>query len=80
MREGQAAPNPAIHPNKRKLPGREVAVIGLEDLVKMKLSAFRDKDRVYIRALDAAGLVTPPSEESLSDELLSRLQHIRETE
>lgn len=80
VREGQAVPNPPIRPDMRAIHGREVAVIALKDLVQMKLSAFRDKDRVHIRALDAAGLVTPEIESALSAELRSRLQHIRETE
>jgi len=46
----------------------------------MKLSAFRDKDRVHIRSMDAAGLITPEVEKALPVELQERLQHIRETE
>ncbi|MGA3079148.1 MAG: hypothetical protein ABSG56_36400 [Bryobacteraceae bacterium] len=46
----------------------------------MKLSAFRDKDRVHIRSMDAAGLITAEVEKALPVELQNRLQHVRETE
>lgn len=80
VRESQAIPNPFIRPDKRTLQGREVAVIALEDLVRMKLSANRDKDRVHVRAMDAAGLITAQIEQSLPGELQARLRHVRETE
>ncbi len=60
--------------------GAEVFVIPVADLVRMKLSAFRDKDRVHIRSMDAAGLITAEVERALPVELQERLQHIRETE
>lgn len=80
VRDAQAIPNPFIRPDKRILQGREVAVIALEDLVRMKLSANRDKDRVHVRAMDAAGLINAQIEQSLPGELQTRLRHIRETE
>jgi hypothetical protein len=46
----------------------------------MKLSAFRDKDRVHVRSMDSAGLITAGVEEKLPGELRARLQHVRETE
>ena len=46
----------------------------------MKLSSFRDKDRVHIRSMDAAGLITAEVETGLPSELGSRLRHVRETE
>jgi hypothetical protein len=55
-------------------------VIPVADLVQMKLTSYRDKDRVHIRSLDAAGLLTHEAERRLAPELLSRLKHIRETE
>ncbi|HEV2418370.1 MAG TPA: hypothetical protein VGX94_11235 [Terriglobia bacterium] len=80
VRESQSAPNPPICPDKRTLQGREVAVIALSDLIRMKLSAYRDKDRVHVRAMDAAGLINAQIERSLPGELQTRLRHIRETE
>jgi hypothetical protein len=62
------------------LYGCEVAVAPAVDLVRMKLSSYKDDDRVHVRALDAVGLITPDVERTLPAALQSRLQHIRETE
>jgi len=80
VRPNQATPNPPIQPEKKNLLGAEVFIIPVADLVRMKLSANRDKDRVHIRSLDAAGLITAGVESALPAELQARLQHIRETE
>jgi hypothetical protein len=55
-------------------------VITVADLVRMKLSSFRDKDRVHVRSMDAAGLITPEVKAGLPAGLLERLQHVRDTE
>jgi len=62
------------------LPGQDFWVIPVLDLVRMKLSSYRDKDRVHVRGMDAAGLVTGNIEHGLSEELLSRLRNVRDTE
>lgn len=80
VRPNQAAPNPPIQPEKKAVLGREVFVIPVADLVSMKLSSNRDKDRVHIRAMDAAGLITPEVEHGLPEELQGRLRYTRETE
>jgi hypothetical protein len=80
VRPNQAAPNPPIRPEKKAIQGREVFIIPVVDLVRMKLSAYRDKDRVHIRSMDAAGLITPDVEKALPKEFQSRLQQIRLTE
>jgi hypothetical protein len=80
VRPNQATPNPPILPEKKVIHGREVLVVPVSDLVRMKLSSYRDKDRVHIRSMDAAGLITREVEKGLPDELRSRLQHVRETE
>ena len=80
VRPNQATPNPPILPEKKVIHGQEVLVVPVADLVRMKLSSYRDKDRVHIRSMDAAGLITRELEEGLPDELRSRLQHVRETE
>jgi hypothetical protein len=69
-----------ILPERKVIHGREVWVVPVPDWVRMKLSSYRDKDRVHIRSMDAAGLITREVEKGLPDELRSRLQHIRETE
>jgi len=55
-------------------------VIPVLDLVRMKLSSCLDKDRVHVRGMDAAGLITSNVEHGLSEDLLARLRNIRETE
>lgn len=55
-------------------------VIGVQDLLRMKLTSNRDKDRVHVRSMDAAGLITSEVESSLPQELRARLAHIRATE
>ncbi len=73
-------PAPPIEPERKRIHGKEVMVIPVADLLQMKLTSNRDKDRVHIRSMDAAGLLTHETERRLTPELLSRLKHIRETE
>ena len=55
-------------------------VIPVADLARMKLTSNRDKDRVNIRGMDSAGLITHEVEKTLMPELAARLKRIRETE
>lgn len=80
VKPSQLTPNPPLAPERKMVRGQQVWVIRLLDLVRMKLSANRDKDRVHIRSLDAAGLITPEIERGLPEPLRSRLQKVRETE
>jgi len=80
VKPSQVIPNPELSPERKTIQGREVAVVPVADLVRMKLSANRDKDRVHIRSLDAAGLITPEIESGLPEPLRAKLQHVRETE
>jgi hypothetical protein len=80
VRPNQATPNPPIAPEKKQIHGGDVMVIPVADLVRMKLSSYRDKDRVHVRGMDAAGLITPEVEAKLPGGLSTRLQHVRETE
>ena len=80
VKPSQVIPNPELSPERKRIQGREVAVIPVADLLRMKLSANRDKDRVHIRSLDAAGLITPEIERGLPEPLRAKLQHVRETE
>ena len=79
VRPNQATPNPDISP-VRKLVGEPVAVIPIADLLRMKLSSWRLKDQVHVQVMDAAGLITPAVQSSLTESLQARLQHVRETE
>jgi hypothetical protein len=80
VKPGQTIPNPPLAPERKTVKGQEVRVIALADLVRMKLSANRDKDRVHVRSLDAAGLITSEIEHQLPEALRARLQQVRETE
>ncbi len=80
VRPNQATANPPIAPEVKSIHGKEVMVIPVADLVRMKLSSYRDKDRVHVRSMDSAGLITANVEKTLSTELQARLQHVRETE
>jgi hypothetical protein len=50
------------------------------DLVRMKLTSYRLKDKVHIQDMDGVGLITAEIEADLPDVLLSRLHEIRATE
>ncbi len=76
----QASPNPPIQPVRKHIQGGEVMVIPVRDLIRMKLSSYRLKDQVHIKTMDAARLITPEIEASLTTELAARLRHVRETE
>lgn len=80
VKAAQLVPHPPLAPERKKIKGQDVCVIPLLDLVRMKLSANRDKDRVHIRSLDAAGLITPEIERGLPEPLRARLKLVRETE
>ena len=47
------------------------------DLVRMKLTSYRLKDRVHIQDMDTAGLITAEVEGGLPNELRRRLAEIR---
>jgi hypothetical protein len=51
-------------------------VISLEALVKMKLTAWRDKDRTHLRDLIDVGLLDASWPARLSAQLGSRLQSL----
>ncbi len=80
VKETQLEPHPEIRPVRASLHGQDFLVIPVADLVRMKLSSYRDKDRVHVRGMEAAGLITQEVEDALGDELRGRLKHIRETE
>jgi hypothetical protein len=51
-------------------------VLDLESLVRMKLTSFRDKDRVHIRDLIGVGLIDNKSTSWFIPELAERLQEL----
>lgn len=54
----------------------DVRTLPLERLVRMKLTSFRDKDRVHLRDMIAVGLVDVHWVSKLSPELGARLQQL----
>lgn len=80
VKAAQLEAHPTIRPVRVGIHGQDFLVIPVRDLLRMKLSSNRDKDRVHIRGMDAAGIITEEVEQGLSEDLRSRLRHIRETE
>src|SRR5579863_8982600 len=78
VRKEYAEPVPAFSQAVRYENG--VSIIPVADLVKMKLTSFRLKDRVHIQDLDSVGLITPAIEAALPAELRARLREVRATE
>ncbi|HYL73251.1 MAG TPA: hypothetical protein VEU96_03550 [Bryobacteraceae bacterium] len=50
------------------------------DLVHMKLTSFRLKDKTHLVDMDGVGLITPEIESTLAEPLRRRLQQVREEE
>jgi hypothetical protein len=78
VRKEDAEPVPGFSAAVRYDNG--VSIVSIADLVKMKLTSFRLKDRVHIQDLDGVGLITPAIEVGLSSELRARLREVRATE
>lgn len=57
----------------------EYLIAPVADLVLMKLTSFRLKDKVHIQDMDRAGLITSEVEASLSPLLRERLKEVRAT-
>jgi hypothetical protein len=56
---------------------RELRLIPLASLVRMKLTSFRIKDQMHLKDLDEAGLIVPETETGLSPILAQRLAQVR---
>jgi hypothetical protein len=78
VRQEYTEPVPTFSPPVQYENG--ISIVSVADLVKMKLTSFRDKDRVHVRDMDGVGLITPEVEAGLSPTLAERLKHIRATE
>jgi len=57
-----------------------ILIASVADLVHMKLTSFRLKDKVHIQDMDGVGLITPEIEAGLSSILRERLAEVRATE
>jgi hypothetical protein len=76
----QEACNPPVEPVVKVVHEKEVLVIPIADLIRMKLISNRLVDQVHVKTMDVVGLVTPDVDKTLTPELAARLKHIRETE
>jgi hypothetical protein len=56
-----------------------ILIVPIADLLRMKLTSFRLKDKVHIQDLDGVGLITQEVEATLPGELRERLAEVRET-
>jgi hypothetical protein len=57
-----------------------ILVAPVADLVKMKLTSFRQVDKTHIIDLDSVGLITPEIEQALPGVLRERLEQVRREE
>ena len=80
VRPDYLSATPVLRPDRKRILGKDVLVIPVADLVRMKLTSFRLKDQVHVKALESAGLVTREVEAELPPELIARLQQTRLTE
>jgi hypothetical protein len=78
VRPDYLEPVPGFSPPVRTREG--VLLAPVADLVRMKLTSYRLKDRVHVQDLDAVGLITEDVEAQLPEPLRQRLGEVRATE
>ena len=78
VRSDHVEPVPDFSSPARTTEG--VLVAPVADLVRMKLTSYRLKDRVHIQDLDRVQLITPEIEAELPPALQARLRETRATE
>src|SRR5262245_31227911 len=76
VRKHEALPNPDVTEAER---ADEFRILTLEALVRIKLTAFRDKDRTHLRDLLDVGLIDQTWTARFPPELAERLQHLIDT-
>ena len=57
-----------------------ILIAPVADLLRMKLTSFRLKDKVHIQDMDSVGLITPEVEQTLSEVFRARLAEVRASE
>jgi hypothetical protein len=77
VRPEYALPMPGSEPT-RSSQGFLIAPVA--DLVRMKLTSFRLKDKVHVQDMDSVGLITAEIERELPELLRGRLAEVRATE
>jgi hypothetical protein len=75
VRKEYLEPVPGFSPPAKTVEG--VLVAPVADLVRMKLTSFRLKDKVHIQDMDGVGLITPEIEAELPEQLRKRLAEVR---
>lgn len=78
VRPDYIEPVPAFSEPVRTPQGLLIAPVA--DLLRMKLTSFRMRDKVHVQDLDKAGLITPAMEASLPGPLRARLSEVRASE
>jgi len=78
VRKEYAHPVPALSPEPARSP-EGFRIAPLQSLVRMKLTSFRDRDRVHLRDLLEVNLISPEIERDLPPDLQERLRQLRET-
>jgi hypothetical protein len=78
VRPEYTEPVPAFTPPVETPDGILIAPVA--DLVRMKLTSYRLKDRVHLKDLDSVGLITPDIESGLPELLRARLAQVRAEE
>ena len=76
VRPGEPAPNPSV---SESADMDTIRVINLDALVRIKLTAFRDKDRTHVRDLIGVGLIDQSWTRKLAPPLAARLQSLLDT-
>lgn len=76
VRADHALPAPNVDEAERI---KDIRILRLEALVRMKLTSFRDKDRVHIRDMLEVGLLDKTWLDRLPQELRPRLQELIDT-
>ena len=67
-------------PGSQPVNRNGILIAPVSDLLKMKLTSFRLKDKVHIQDLDSVGLITAEIEAGLTNPLRARLAEVRATE
>jgi hypothetical protein len=75
VRKEYFEPVPDFSPPVKTVEGALIAPVA--DLVRMKLTSFRLKDRVHIQDMDGVGLITREIEAQLPELLRQRLAEVR---
>ena len=79
VRPSYLVPAPPIEPERKNIHGKEVMVIPVADLARMKLTSFRRKDQVHLQDMLEIGLIDTTWKDRFSPELAARLQELIDT-